>query len=164
MKIKPWHIVVLFVLALFYLFAREVKADVSVELGKTNISGSWAGEALLIHERFGKYDVGMGLIGRQEFDASCGYNIPRYPKCQFDVRPNMFIHAQRIVPYKKCFMGIGPAWFQNTSRISNRLFQWSLMIGCSVSDKISVRIRHFSNAGSGSPNLGQDMITIGWRF
>jgi len=96
--------------------------------------------------------------------VTCGPHLPATSRCDFEIRENIFIHAQRIVQYKKCEMGIGPAWFQNTSRVSGSNFMFSLMVGCNLSSRAFVRIRHVSNAGSASPNLGQDFLTAGWRF
>ena len=158
-------IIGLFVLLFFYLAAREVKAEVQVEIGPTNLSGDWAkGGALLLSERFGKYDIGIGYISEQTANVTCGPHLPKTSRCDFDIRENIFIQAQRIVTYKRCELGIGPAWFQNTSRVFGKQFNFGLMAGCSLSDHLSVRIRHWSNAGSASPNLGQDLLTIGWSF
>ena len=165
MKFKPIYLIVLFLFALFYLFAREAKADVQLELGPTNLSGDWAeGGGLLLSERFGRYDLGIGYISEQRVNVTCGPHLPKTSRCDFDIRENIFIHAQRIVKYKKCEMGIGPTWFQNTSRVFGKQLNFGLMIGCNISDQAFVRIRHWSNAGSASPNLGQDLLTIGWRF
>ncbi len=164
MKFKPIYLVLLFLLLIFYLFDREAKAQVQIELGPTNISGDWAGAALMLSERFGKYDVGIGYVSEQRATVTCGPSLPAIPKCAFDIRENIFISAQRIVKYKHCEMGIGPAWFQNTSRVFGKQLNFGLMIGCNISEQAFVRIRHWSNAGSASPNLGQDLLTIGWRF
>ncbi len=164
MKFRPIYLVVLFLLLLFYLFAKEASAEVQLELGATNLSGDWAGGALLLSERFGKYDLGIGYVSEQSVTVTCGPHLPAIPKCDFDIRENIFIHAQRIVKYKRCEMGIGPAWFQNTSRVFGKQLNFGLMVGCNISEKVFVRIRHWSNAGSASPNMGQDLLTIGWRF
>ncbi len=172
MKFRPIYLVVIFLMLLFYLFAREAKADVQIELGPTNLSGDWAGAGLLLSERFGRYDFGIGYVSEQTVslrtfsldDPSCTRITDGINRCDFEIRENIFIHAQRIVKYKKCEMGIGPAWFQNTSRVFGKQLNFGLMVGCNISEKVFVRIRHWSNAGSASPNLGQDLLTIGWRF
>ena len=122
MKFKPIYLILLF------LFAREAKAQVHVELGPTNLSGEWAkGGALLLSERFGKYDIGIGYISEQTTHVTCGPHLPATSKCDFDIRENIFIHAQRIVKYKRCELGIGPAYFQNTSRVFGEKFNFGLM-------------------------------------
>jgi hypothetical protein len=60
-------------------------------------------------------------------------------------------------------IGIGAAYFQNTNRALGKNLTWSLSLGFG-GEHWSVRFRHFSNAGSGSPNLGQDLLTIGYEF
>ena len=162
-----------FLLLFLYLAAREVRAEIQLELGPTNLSGDWAeGGALLLSERFGKYDFAIGYISEQKVnlrtfslhDPSCTKITDGFNRCNFVIRENIFVHAQRIVKYKKCEMGIGPAWFQNTSRVFGKQLNFGLMIGCNLSEKAFIRIRHWSNAGSATPNLGQDLLTIGWRF
>lgn len=165
MKIKPIYLIGLFLLLLFYLFYQEAKADVHVEIGPTWLSGEFAdGGTLLLSERFGRYDVGIGYVSEQSVTTACGPGLPRSVRCDFDVRENIFVQAQRIVKYKRCEMGIGPAVFQNRSRVFGKTFNFGLMVGCHVTDRFSVRLRHWSNAGSASPNLGQDLLTVGWSF
>lgn len=164
MKIKPIYIVGIFILTLFYLFSREAKADVYIEAGATMLSGDWAGQSLVLSERFGRWDFALGYVTEQQFSATCGPKEPSRPKCEFDIRENTFIHAQRIVQYKKWEMGIGPAYFQHTSRVSGSNFMFSLMLGYNITEHTFVRIRHSSSAGAATPNLGQDMLTIGGKF
>lgn len=165
MKFKPLYLVGLFILLMLYLFAREAKADVQIEVGVTNLSGDWArGGVLMLSERFGRYDLGIGYVSKQNVTVTCGPHLPATSRCAFEIRENIFIHAQRIVKYKRCEMGLGPAWFQNTSRVFGKQFNFGMMVGCNIFKQAFVRIRHWSNAGSASPNLGQDVITIGWRF
>jgi len=152
------------VIALFCFFAGESKAEIQIELGPTNISGDWVGGALVLSERFGKYDFGIGYVSEQDINVTCGPPLLKSDKCNFDIRENIFVHAQRIFRFKWCEFGIGPSYWQNTSRILGKNFNFSLMLGCAISEKSFIRIRHVSNAGSGTPNLGQDLLTVGWRF
>jgi len=161
---KGIYVVALFLILLMLAFCHESKADVSVEVGATNLSGDWAGEGLIISERFGKYDFGIGYITEQEVTTTCGPHLPRTSKCRFDLRENIFLHAQRVVQYKRCELGIGPAFFQNTNRALGKRFTIGLMAGCRIAERWSIRVRHYSNAGSGTPNLGQDLLSIGYRF
>jgi len=172
MKFRPLYLIVIFLLFMFYLFAREAKAEVQLEIGATNLSGDWAGSGLLLSERFGRYDFGIGYISEQTVslrtfsfnDPSCTKITDGFNRCDFVIRETIFISAQRIVKYKKCEMGIGPSWWQNTSRVHGAKFNFGLMIGCNLSKKVFLRVRHWSNGGSATPNLGQDLLTIGYRF
>jgi hypothetical protein len=170
MKLRPLYIILLFLLLFFYWVSAE--ADVTLEVGPTNLSGDWAGGAAILSERFGKYELGIGYISEQEVslrtfslsDPSCTRITDGYNRCDFEIRENIFVHAQRIVKYKKCELGIGPAYFSNTSRVFGSHFNIGLMAGCYINKNLSIRIRHYSNAGSATPNLGQDILTIGYKF
>ena len=156
---KPIYLIVLFL-----LFASESKAGIQIELGPTNISGDWVGGAIVLSERFGKYDVGIGYVSEQDINVTCGPPLLKSDKCDFYVKENIFVQAQRIFEFKRCEFGIGPSYWQNTSRIFGKNFNFSLMLGCAITKRSFIRARHNSNAGSGAPNLGQDLLTVGWRF
>jgi hypothetical protein len=165
MKFRPLYLIILFVFLFLYLVAREANAEVQVEAGPTNLSYDWAhGYTFLISEQFGKYNLGLGFISDQRAVVTCGPHLPRSSRCIFQIRNNIFVQAERIVRYKECELGLGPAYFNNTSRITASHFNIGLMVGCNLSERVFVRLRHWSNAGAASPNLGQDVITIGWRF
>ena len=146
-----------FILLLLFFFSQESESA-EIEIGPTNISGDWAkGGALILTERQGKWAFGGGYISEQ-FVETCDF-----PVCQFDIRENIFFQVHRIVEYKNWEMGLGPAWFQNTNRALGKNVNWGLSVGYKYK-KWSIRLRHYSNAGSGSPNIGQDALTVGYRF
>ncbi len=165
-------IVGFFLLLFLYVAANEAKAEIQLELGPTNLSGEWAGAGLMLSERLGKWDFGLGYISEQTVslrtfsfnDPSCTKITDGLNRCDFVIREAIFISAQRIVRYKRCELGIGPSWWSSTSRVHGSKFNFGLMIGCDISNKVFLRVRHWSNAGSATPNLGQDVLTIGWRF
>lgn len=142
-----------FVLLLAFFFYKEAKAA-EFELGPTILSGEYSeGGALMVTERVGRWSIGGGFTS----DQYCHCNWPA------DLGSNIFFQGQRIVEYKAFEMGIGAAYWQNTNRALGKNLTWSLSIGAG-GEHWSVRIRHYSNAGSGRPNLGQDMITLGYSF
>ena len=146
-------ILLVFLLALCFFFYKEANGA-ELEAGPGLLSGEYSeGCALIIIERGGKWDIGGGYISKQ-------YCHCTYPT---DLKENIFFHGQRIVEYKMAEIGIGAAYFQNTNRALGKNLTWSLSLGFG-SEHWSVRLRHFSNAGSGSPNLGQDLLTLGYRF
>lgn len=167
--IKPWVFVALFLLVLLLGFCQEAKAEVTAELGANFLSGqSSGGGALILTERWGgkygsRYAVGMGITGRQHVtDRSRDY---------YNVSQNYFAMAQRRVSFdlKGCehdciSFGIGVAYFNTRTRWNGSNFVAALSIEARPSARWSVNLRHFSNAGSASPNMGQDMITIGYTF
>ena len=153
LKIDGVWVVIAFIIALIFFFYKEANA-VEIEAGPGFLSGEYSeGGAVIINESVGKWDIGGGYFSKQT--CHC-----RYPD---DLKENIFFHGQRIVEYKKWELGIGAAYFQNTNRALGKNLTWSLSVGFG-GEHWSVRIRHFSNAGSGSPNLGQDLLTIGYAF
>lgn len=151
--IQGYWIVLAFVLLLAFMFWKEAKAA-EFEIGPAVLSGEYSeGGALMINEDFGNWRIGGGYVSEQY----CHCNWPA------DLSSNIFFHGQRVVRYKALEAGIGAAYFQNTNRALGKNLTWSLSLGVG-GDHWSVRVRHFSNAGSGKPNLGQDMVTIGYRF
>ena len=147
-----WIILIFLLLLVFFLY-KEANA-VELEGGIGLLSGEYSeGGALIINESVGKWDIGGGYISKQ----TCHCNYPA------ELRENIFFHGQRIVEYKMAEIGIGAAYFQNTNRALGKNLTWSLSLGFG-GEHWSIRLRHFSNAGSGSPNLGQDLLTVGYQF
>lgn len=137
-----------------------VEAQTRLEMGPAILSEELSdGISVLLVERFsGKYDIGIGFIGEQFVDT-CGRI-----DCQFDIRENIFIFGQRIFKYKKVEFGIGFALFQNTNRALGCKGTLPLMLAYRLSDRFYLLYRHFSNAGSCVPNLGQDMALLSYNF
>ena len=157
LKINGLWIIGAFILLLFFFFSQESESA-EIEIGPTNLSGDWAkGGVLLLTERQGKWAFGGGYVSEQ-FVSTC-----ERPDCDNDIEPNIFFQVHRIVDYKDLELGIGPTYFQNTNRALGTKLNWGLSIGYKW-DKVSIRFRHWSNAGSGAWNLGQDVVTIGYRF
>ena len=161
MKIKGSIYVGIFLVLLIVGFCREARSEVSIEAGGTWLSGDFAdGGMLLMHERFGKYSFGIGYVSEQFVSTPCGSR-----RCDFDIRENILIQAQRELSITdRCRLGIGPAFFQNTNRALGKRFTIGLMAGCETRGGWGIALRHYSNAGSGTPNLGQDAILITYRF
>ena len=165
--VKPAYLVGLFVVLLLIGFCHEAKAEVTAEAGAGFLSGEFSkGAALLVTERWGgpngsRYALGMGIISSQEVTDRAGD--------LYKPRTNLFVFAQRRVSFGSCewgcfSLGIGPAYFNSTNRALGSNFTAALSIEYRFTPKWSINIRHFSNAGSASPNMGQDMLTIGYTF
>ena len=154
-------IVVLFILVLLFGLYKESKAEsvVSVELGPTLLSGEFSeGAALIVNQTWDeKWRLGMGYVSEQKV-------TPRHEP-ETDVRANLFVHGQRIVGITdKLDLGLGVAYFNAKTRWNGSNFVASMSIEYSLSDRLGINFRHWSNAGSASPNMGQDLFTIGYRF
>lgn len=151
--IQGYWILAIFIALLAFFFWKEAEGA-EFEVGPGLLSGEYSeGGALILNERVGKWSIGGGYVSKQY--CHCTYAT--------DLEENIFFHGQRIVEYKMAEIGIGAAYFQNTNRALGKNLTWSLSIGLG-GDHWSVRFRHFSNAGSGSPNLGQDLLTLGYKF
>ena len=169
MKIKPVYLIGLLLLLFIFGAYKEAKAEITVEAGAGFLSGQYSqGQALIFTERWGgpygtRYAIGMGYITKQEV-------IPRTePLTQ--VRENLFVQAQRRVSFniKGCkhdciSIGIGVAYFNATNRALGSNFTAAVSIELRPTEHWSFNIRHWSNAGSSPPNMGQDMITMGYSF
>jgi len=169
------YLVLGFVTVMMFAFCQEAKAEVTLEVGPTFLSGELAkGGNLSITERWGgpygsRYAVGIGYISEQEvlptWEASQG--LPAV-----ELRENLYVHAQRRVSFKMkgcpdwdCIsLGVGAAYFNDTNRAIGSNFSASLSIEVRPSKHWSLSIRHFSNAGSSTPNMGQDMLLLGYTF
>ena len=144
------------------LFAFNVSAETRLEVGPTFLSDDYAeGQMAVLTERVGKWDFSYIYVTEQ--DAWPGWE-KRHGYGPAHLERNSAIHIQRIWKWKKAEFGFGVARWANTSRALGHKTTYPLMIGWNFNKHLSLRIRHYSNAGSATPNLGQDAITIGWTF
>ena len=60
-------------------------------------------------------------------------------------------------------LGIGVAFLQNTDRYNGSHANFTLQFGYNWR-QLYVQYRHWSNAGTIKPNLGRDLLFVGWRF
>ncbi len=153
--IEGYWIVAAFLLIVTLVFSCEDSEAAEIEVGPTLLSGEFAeGGALIFNSELNqRWYLGGGYISHQQCHCS-------YPT---GLEENIFFHIQRRARWRLVEVGLGPAYFQNTNRALGKNLTWSLSLGL-AGEHWSIRFRHFSNAGSGSPNLGQDMLTIGYAF
>jgi len=158
-KIKGHWIVLAFALLMVFFLANEGESA-EIEVGPTFLSGDYAeGGIILLSERVGVWSFAGGYVSEQ-FVNTCGWG----GKCfDNDLQENIFFQVQRVIEYKRYEIGIGPAYFQSTNRALGTSLVWAVSLGYG-GDHWSIRFRHYSNAGSGTPNLGQDALTIGYAF
>lgn len=157
-KVKPWMLVAGLVGLLLLGFCKETRAETYVELGGTFASGeSSDAAALVVGERFGNYTFSLGVMDKQSINTRTTQNIK--------TRQNGFFEAMRVTrPFSKLEVGLGGAYFMNTNRALSSNLNFALMVRYELSDKFSLQLRHWSNAGTNTPNLGQDMITLRYTF
>lgn len=178
-KKEVWFIVAF--LALFFgLMAYNARAESRLEFGTTYTStfvgeleressrlefaAGYTGEfnggvGMVFTERFkGKYDIGLALIGEQEWETKWG---------PVSVEPNGNVFAQRIVktPAGRFEAGLGAGyWIKAPTRITGCNLAFTMSLRWNITQRIPLTVRHWSNAGSCPPNRGQDLLSIGWRF
>lgn len=155
---KPVYLVAAFLIVLLLFFAAESRADVQVEFGAGFLSGEFSqGGALILSERFGdnKYTLGLGYISEQEVTDRSGDF--------YEVRENLMVFAQRRVCQRWLCLGIGAAYFNGINRALGSEFTAAISIEA-WKGSWSLNVRHFSNAGSSVPNMGQDLLTVGYAF
>lgn len=147
-------LVLLFILLACFIWYKTSEA-VELEIGPTFLSGEYSEGGMLI----------FSAPVTERWHIGGGYTYKQYCHCNYpaDLEENIFFQVQHRSQWKLLEIGIGPAYWQNTNRALGKNLTWSLSMGL-VWDHWSVRVRHFSNAGSGKPNLGQDAILIGYAF
>ena len=162
-KIKQGVILVgIFVIVLIWW--GSVRAETYFDAGPSQVGTEFnTGVHLQITERLAdQYDFSVGYITRQHFNT-CGR-----PDCKFSPAPQIFFGAEWSIvsPWTdKLRLGLGPYYFQNTNRITATHFNFGLSLEYRLNRRFGFKARHFSNAGSGSPNKGQDSwFRLIWYF
>jgi hypothetical protein len=158
---RPWMMVAVFIIVLLFGFCRESKAETAVtaEIGPTFLSGEFSkGAGLMVHQTWDeKWRIGMGVTSKQGV-------VPRTEPFT-EVRQNLMVHGQRVVAISDSWkLGLGVAYWNAKTRWNGTSFTASMSIEYHINDKWDVKWRHFSNAGSAAPNMGQDMLVVGYTF
>lgn len=155
-KVRPALVVLAFLVA--FMAMNRCEAEMRYEIGAGFLSGEYSeGTALIVTETFdNNWSVGMGYISKQEVTDRAGTT--------YEPRENLWGSVQRSVNWKELEMGLGLAYFNGTNRALGSNFVASMSIHWNITDSFSVGFRHFSNAGSASPNMGQDIISLSWTF
>jgi hypothetical protein len=115
--------------------------------------------------------TGLGLTvkwpqaGPRSADFACSlFLIGQYEVKGVEQANQAIAHCQLVTHIKRLDFGIGPAFLQNTDAINGSHFNFALMLGYRVTDRLSIQWRHWSNAGTKSPNSGRDAVMVGWAF
>ena len=149
------YMILAFLVGFFLLRSCEVEAsEATLEIGPT-FSGEFNGGMGLVYtERFnGTWDVGTMIMSDQTWNDGNSH-----------AGNNGGLFGQRIVRYKSFEMGLGASYWINQSALIGDEFAWALSLGWQFNDHASLRIRHWSNAGTVDRNRGQDILTFGWTF
>lgn len=61
-------------------------------------------------------------------------------------------------------VGLGLSWMQNPGPYNGSPVNFNLQLDYRILRGATITYTHISNAGSRTPNLGRDLVFIGWRF
>lgn len=144
------------------LFSPMLVAETRLEIGPTYLSDERSsGYMFIVSERVGKFDFGIGYVSEQ--DVLPGWEN-RHGYGPVHLSRNAFFYVQRFWTKGQFELGAGLAHFNNENRALGAKITYPVSIGWNWNENLSIRLRHFSNAGAATPNLGQDSLTIGWTF
>jgi len=168
-----WGFIVAVIIFLALSITNKVYGETWLEGGVTFAGGTNTnGSAIFFSEVWdNKYLLGFGLVGNQHRTFNVwGIEPGKAVPVRFDVGSNMVVHAQRLITYRAITLGLGVAGWQHKSRILGDTFTFSLFLAYQRPEKWwgwlpnDIRYRHFSNGGTASPNAGQDLLLLSWRF
>lgn len=61
-------------------------------------------------------------------------------------------------------VGLGLSWMQNPGPYNGSNINFNLQLAYRLPFGATLTYTHMSNAGSKEPNLGRDIVLVGWRF
>lgn len=154
---------------LLAILAVQAHADTEIELGPTFLAQEFAhaGTLILTERVAGKYDFTIGHI-MQQLVQTCDR-----VDCIQRIDRNLYFGVGRFWQWQRVEFGISGNYFGDTSRVSGAHLMVGVMLGYRFCESISLRVRHYSNAGHSTRlardgtqgyNLGQDAITLAVRF
>ena len=153
-KVVRWTVYTVIV-ALLVLFAIESRGeDLYFDAGSAIIRGETPtiGFNIVWHEKGPlrtDYELGMNMIGDSEFR---GHNSNQF-----------VVHGMLVDGYKQFNLGLGLAYFNVPSNY-NCQFSTSLLARWRFNDHWHIQHHHFSSGGSCKPNVGRDLLTVGYKF
>lgn len=146
---KAVYVILAFLVLYFVFRAGEARADGFVGLGPSEINGY----GLVYTERLGgKWDLGLQLVSDQEWEGDKS------------VGNNGGVTVSRVVTKNNWDLMLGASAWVSTSRVIGCHLGFHLGAGYNLTDRVAVRLSHWSNAGTCERNRGQNLLLIGWRF
>lgn len=150
------YVLVAFVLVLIAAFATQCRAgDLKLEAGSAIVRGetpaigfvkSWRNRGVGDYQ----YECGFGLVGSSTYNDR--------PQRNQGVAECLLVDG-----FGRFDIGAGLA-AQSSGDAYNTMVNFSLLLRWRITDRLSLAYRHRSNAGTGTPNLGRDVILVGWRL
>lgn len=97
-------------------------------------------------------EVGATFIGESDL-----HTVPQ--------RNNFAVRATVVDYLGHVQVGLGIAYLQNTDIFNGSHLNFTLVLGYEFRRMpLTLRVQHFSNGGTVSPNKGRDMLLALWRF
>lgn len=103
----------------------------------------------------GTSDWECGLFVIDEYDYR-GSLVPRQAVA------NCLLVAHIIK--KRVDFGAGAAYLYNTDAINGSHLNFALLARYRITDRLMISWRHWSNAGIVQPNVGLNVVLVGWSF
>lgn len=98
------------------------------------------------------YELGVTLLGESTFRDVLQRN-------------NFAVHATLVDGFGRFDVGLGLAYLQNTDEYNGSHLNFHLLVEYRVKTiPVTLRMQHFSNAGTVAPNRGRDMLLALYRF
>ena len=156
--------IIIVIILLFIAYAAIAEDQLEVAAGPTYTSQFNGGAAISISKRWGdNFDTGLTIISAQSWE-------------EVNIGNNGTVWAAFVAHRPESWLPVLPSevsiganfWFKEQSPINGCKAGWLLKLGWGLPDwgiaPDFLLIDHRSNAGICSPNRGQDMLMLGWRF
>lgn len=150
------YVLVVFVVLLITAIATQCRAQgMSVEVGSAVYRGetpalgfvkSWRNRGVGDYS----YECGFGIVGSSTFRG-------------VEQRNQGVAECLMVDGFGRFDIGAGLA-AQSSSDDYNTRVNFSLLLRWRITDRVSLSYRHRSNAGTGTPNKGRDLLLVGIRL
>jgi hypothetical protein len=156
---KKTVIFVVSLLVLAFAYRGCHAGEAHVELGPTFTGEFNGGIGLMYTERFGRFDLGIMLIGEQKFE---GKTVPN----NGGVNLNFVMHRpDHFWPFLPDEIHVGPsAWIDPDDDLVTGHLGYNLGVRWNIGKRFHIGIRHWSNAGTKGRNRGQDLLVFGLQL
>ncbi|HRQ66919.1 MAG TPA: acyloxyacyl hydrolase [Xanthomonadaceae bacterium] len=100
---------------------------------------------------------------RHPHELSIGYLQPRTGVEVFNTPRVVFVSAARRFTWKRWFWVNGVVLIDGQSEALSSFYQFVNGIGWQH-DRVTISLRHMSNANTRGRNRGENLLMVGWRF
>ncbi len=138
------------------------------------------GGAMEIAGRNGAWELAAGYVSEQAVQvhlltptcphagaaSGCRYSTQDIRRV---VDPYAYLSVQRRFEFREGAMlrpqfGLGLVAQSDTNAYVSSPVNFSLSLGLALGERVALEWRHFSNADTEGPNLGQDAVLLRWQF